>query len=951
LALMAMFLLALSNGYAQHLQYHMLDEKDGLPGTKIVDIEQDDDGFMWFLCGSRALRFDGADFKSYELKMPGASVLSKDYFGRIWFHGRSKYLRYYDKGSIHEYEYNHLLDKYAGAGIKSIYLARDRSLWIGLVSQQAIKTPCFLHIDTTGTVHEVQRPDEKSNWLIRELGDTFLQAVKYIDKYTIDSLHLRIDNKEGYKQYVVPNYLERHVYRIQGEYVMVSRYQGIYAIGSKSEFYSKLTGLRFLDAFANQRGQVFIPREIGGVLHFSTSDFNGDQQMFFETKHISSVYQSNDQSSWFGAFTGEVYYVPALAARVFDPGIGLPHGRIVNAFRETNNLWLVYKEGIVSTVTLGQNQVKSYDFKTLIQNLHLFPEHKKIMLSTPYPFKEPDNFNYSISFKGSMRKGAFFSENDFYFGGGRAIHEWSLADDSLLRTHRLKEKTIDQYRISEKHYLFSDTKGLHSFKEGEITSFSESFEVLEGRVNEIIALGNNWFVVNSASNGLVILKYVNGIQICYPLHIAKGVPIQKVVLRQPGDLWAASTLGVYQLAYTIAGDTVHVEKRQYIGLKDGFTNQALTELLIDSEYVWLATTESVTRLPINAKRKVVKPRQVSILQMTLGEEFVDVNGRNHLLYASEPATIHFSSPDFNHPQGLQYRGRLIGKDTAWTTTKERSMQFNSLAPGAYEFQVMALNKHGAISKATLFPFVIEPRYWQTTVFKAATFVVGLLFLGLFGYLRMQRVRQRQHLITEIKSYRNKTLRLQMNPHFMYNTLGSIQSFVLQEESRLSSRYIAKFSRLMRVIFEHNTKELITLSEELEALKLYIELESLRRKDQLDFELDIASSLDIHKTLIPPMLLQPLVENSIQHGLTGRAKNLISVRIISEKGGLKFFVRDNGAWNSSNEKKEKRVSGGVITSDRIALFNQQRRYKGTMNMEQLEGVGTQVTFSIAHLTTN
>lgn len=948
---MVVLFLSANEGFTQHLHYRMFDEKDGLPGTKILDIEQDNEGFMWFLCQNQVLRFDGDVFNSFSIEKPGVSVMNKDYFGRIWFRSRRKYLRYFENGRIHDYEYNHILGSYKGAGIKSIYVAKDKSLWVGLVSEAKFETPCFLHIDSAGNIQEIQRPNKRSNWIIKELEDTFLQAVKYEGKYTLDSLNMYVEGPDGHNEYVVPNYLERHVYRIQGHYVMASRYQGICAVDDKKRTYPKLTGLRFLDIDASQKGEVFIPREIGGVFYFERPDFNEEPQVFFETEHISSLYQSQSQGCWFGAITGEVYYVPSLEARVFDAEMGLPYGRIVNTFRETDKLWLVYKEGIVSTLSLGQMTVENYDFKTLIQNLHLFPEHKKIMLSTPYPLKVPSNFNYSVSFKGSINNGAPFSKTDLYFGGGRAIHEWSLSKDSLLKTHRLKEKTIDQYRIEANHYLFSDTKGLHSIKDGEITSFAESIEVLGHAVNQIVPLGNHWFALNCGINGLLMLKYNHSIQICYPLYSINKGAIQNVALGPEGYLWVASSIGVDQFDFSTQEDTVHMETLQHIGFKEGFPRKKLNDLLIDSKHIWLASTEEVIRLPTKGEPKVVKPLQASITQIVHGEEVIHSAKVGSLLYSTQPTTFQFSSPDFNYPQGLEYHSRLLGADTAWTNTGAKSRQFHALPPGAYEFQVVVRNKHGDISPPTSVPFAIAPRYWQTAGFKVAAFVVGLLILGLFGYLRMQRIKQRKHLIAEIKSYKNKTLRLQMNPHFMYNTLGSIQSFVLQEESRLSSKYIAKFSRLMRIIFEHNTKELITLSEELEALKLYVELESLRRKDHLDFELDIAASVDVHKTLIPPMLLQPLVENSIQHGLTGRAKNLISVRIKAKDEGLKFEVRDNGSWNNASKTKEKRVSGGAITADRIALFNQQRHHKGAMDMEQLEGVGTQVTFSIAHITTN
>jgi LytS/YehU family sensor histidine kinase len=182
--------------------------------------------------------------------------------------------------------------------------------------------------------------------------------------------------------------------------------------------------------------------------------------------------------------------------------------------------------------------------------------------------------------------------------------------------------------------------------------------------------------------------------------------------------------------------------------------------------------------------------------------------------------------------------------------------------------------------------------------------------------------------------RNKTselemqaLRAQMNPHFIFNSLNSINRFIMQNEQEQASEYLTKFSRLVRHIFQNSQDAYITLEEELETLKLYLDLETLRFDDHFKYHISIHPDLEISSLRVPPLIIQPYVENAIWHGLMHKEEDgSVEIEIFPENEHLVIIIRDDGVGRKmaaalgSKSATHHKSMGLKITADRIALFN-------------------------------
>jgi LytS/YehU family sensor histidine kinase len=203
----------------------------------------------------------------------------------------------------------------------------------------------------------------------------------------------------------------------------------------------------------------------------------------------------------------------------------------------------------------------------------------------------------------------------------------------------------------------------------------------------------------------------------------------------------------------------------------------------------------------------------------------------------------------------------------------------------------------------------------------------------------------------------QALRAQMNPHFIFNCLSSINRFILINKTEEASDYLTKFSRLIRMALHNSEKTLITLESELEALRLYLDLERLRFKNAFDYSITFINSIDTNAVYIPPMLIQPFAENAIWHGLMHKkGVGCLEIQMCSEDKALTCVIMDNGigrdkAGTLNSKSAEKNKSMGVeITTSRLALLNKSKNEAAIFNIEDLfdedgKSSGTKVTLKM------
>jgi tetratricopeptide (TPR) repeat protein len=232
-------------------------------------------------------------------------------------------------------------------------------------------------------------------------------------------------------------------------------------------------------------------------------------------------------------------------------------------------------------------------------------------------------------------------------------------------------------------------------------------------------------------------------------------------------------------------------------------------------------------------------------------------------------------------------------------------------------------------------------------------IAGVLILVLAGiatfilYKRRRDAEERRvaaDLKARVADTEMKVLRLQMNPHFIFNSLNSVSDYISKNETTTANYFLSKFAKMMRQVLEHSERSEITLAEDLQVVETYIQLELLRLRNDLSYEIVVGPGIDPEATMVPPLIVQPFVENSIWHGLSGQdRKGRISIRISREEGMIRYVVEDNGIGRAAAGRRQatgKQSMGLRITRDRIDIINQQKGVKAGVEVFDLSG-GTRV----------
>jgi tetratricopeptide (TPR) repeat protein len=230
--------------------------------------------------------------------------------------------------------------------------------------------------------------------------------------------------------------------------------------------------------------------------------------------------------------------------------------------------------------------------------------------------------------------------------------------------------------------------------------------------------------------------------------------------------------------------------------------------------------------------------------------------------------------------------------------------------------------------------------WVTGIVLVA--LVGLTTSGWLGF-RFYKRRQKAERKAELTELEMKVLRSRMNPHFIFNSLNSIGDYVLRHRPEEANEYLTRFARLMWLILENTEHKEVSVSDDINAMRLYMELESKRLVNGFQFTMEVDKGIDTENTYIPPLILQPFIENSIWHGLAGltEREGRLSVSIGADGQQLRCVVEDNGVGRKTEAVAGKKRSYGIrLTTERIELLNKAKNYNATVRVTDLEQ-GTRV----------
>ncbi|NNF36860.1 MAG: histidine kinase [Saprospiraceae bacterium] len=323
-------------------------------------------------------------------------------------------------------------------------------------------------------------------------------------------------------------------------------------------------------------------------------------------------------------------------------------------------------------------------------------------------------------------------------------------------------------------------------------------------------------------------------------------------------------------------------------------------------------------------------------------------------------------PVFIESSELMWRYKLEGIDKDWIESSQNSVHYPGLKGRKYTFHYEAsLDGINWSSGRTTPEFSIHIPFWKQPLFILFNVIIVGGILYFFYKIRIEGIRKEVDLKSEYNKRINElemaALRAQMNPHFLFNALNSIKSYILKEDKRAASRYLTKFSRLMRTILNNSKQKFITLKEELDALQLFIEFEELRFSKNFLYEINVDENIEKDEIYLPPLMIQPFVENAIWHGLMHKdTQGKLQIKVYKQQDVLKISVKDDGVGRQkslelkSKSGSKKKSYGLQITDDRIKLIKDKFGIDSSLEILDLyndtnKAAGTEIILTIPVLT--
>ena len=346
---------------------------------------------------------------------------------------------------------------------------------------------------------------------------------------------------------------------------------------------------------------------------------------------------------------------------------------------------------------------------------------------------------------------------------------------------------------------------------------------------------------------------------------------------------------------------------------DGLPKSEIKDIVVLNEKVYLATVDGLV---------VFDAYQPSINNVPpllhLNSFFVNqhkINYQPNIVFSANDNSIeiNFSLLSFkaNNNAIAQYRVN----NGNWITLEKqnRTLSLPSLAAGSYKLVIRAINEDGIISKVPLeFNFFIQAPFYKQFWFVALLVILAMVIVYTYFKFRIKTIEQNNQLVSEklqleeaLQRSMLSAIKSQMNPHFVFNALNTIQSYIYTNDKENASAYLSKFSELTRMILEMSNKDIVSLTDEIRSLELYLELEKIRFEDKLQYQLTIDEAISSDTTFVPSMLIQPYVENAIKHGLLHKRNNrLLLIDFKRSENGITVTIDDNGIGRKKSSELQK-----------------------------------------------
>lgn len=961
------FLIALKS-FAQELYVENISAKLGLPSSETYELLQDRQGYIWIASDAGLSRYDGKNLKVFTTEdgLPENVILRiyEDHHGRVWGVTLSGFLAYYQGEKFIPIAANAELAKIYNLDTRgTLFIGEGDTIYYGSVGKQKIvkisPSDNYAHIHFIPQLNEDYITYIISNKLH---GEQSIFGRQYKMKKLNDVYYLSINGRYREISYSNPTVAgvcwiktDKHnnVYIYQGNLLIKLNKEGN-EIGRFQSFKNRIQSINIdLD------GNLWVGLYKSGAYLFKAGNINTEPIQIINNYSVNHILVDREGSVWLS--TRDVGILKSSNKNVFY--FDVQQTTTTNIQKKENSLDIFFENGVVwnflpNKLELTQSKININE-AAYIEASYVENDYRYISASSGLIYQQK---NRSINVQ----------DGDIVINAIKMIVQYSgdtvVASDYTGLYFLYNGKIIKTIRFPVLHYLKKlkngdviagsrSNGGLFKITINGVQPYLSDMQDLKTRVNEIVEdnQGNLWIATNEKG---VFCVSKTGILIHYTEK--EGILSNKInTLDIDADqaIWLGTNKGLTKLVYAS-----NIKERIIYNYdkSHGLPSLEINHLVFWDGKIWCGAKGIFFCFDYQKMQKNNVPPLVRINSITINNKQNALKNAYILKYDENDINIGFDGFTYKNTNRSEFIYKLIGYENEYKTSTTGIIQYTNLDPGTYQFVVYALNNDGVkSSEPATFNFTIEKPFWLWWWVVVLEVIVFIAVIGAIIYLITNRIRKREKertfLNKQLAEFKMTAIRAQMNPHFIFNAISSIQDFILKNETYASYEYLAKFSLLVRKILNHSQHESISIAEEINVLQLYVELEKIRFEVPFETEFLIDPTIDQSKLFIPTMLIQPYVENAIWHGLMPKETDCkLTLSIEKEDEQLIIKIRDNGVGRKTQSKEESNGHQSMamnLTAQRIEAMKRKNNQDFTVSVfdletEQGDALGTEVMIRLA-----
>lgn len=908
------------------VSFRHYDTRHGLPSTQVQGLFEDSRGYIWAITDRGAARYNGYEFTVFTTRngLPTNNVLliNEDRKGRIWFMCNTGQYAFLEGDSILEFKGNQRISELLRDRLPGPFFFDDAdTLWISTFSGiQLFK--CF---------------EDSVTEFIPQTGGQLTLPTYYLRKVGTKLVTLQIGEITADNR-ITTNDNISYLLEVAGECKLacsVEAEPGTWAVAGPGGYviFDESTNVQ---AFFNYSPYLFSTLEHDRSGHLWLTNSNGayrirnfrngpdDSDVFFEGHFITAVLQDRAGNYWFGDRDNGVLFVPCLDMKVFNTGTPSKQNKCVALRRHGESLYYVDAQGTLYRYDGdGMSEMIPTNIPSGVTlDFAVTARGNVVIGNKPHLFMSESSKLVALDVNKTVRRAITLRDGTCAF---------ALADGLAFVDENESWKIFPQRVFNERsNALFEDANGklyigtnngVYLQSGDSIHPIREINDSLKPRVSDI-SQWQDYLLIATRTTGIHFYK--NGlITTIDERHGLKSNTIDCLEVLENGDIWIGSASGLQRLRITDmqTSDVLWFN----VDNQKGLPSNEINDILYWNDVLYVATNAGMCFFHPESNQLLGSAADVLLNQFSCGntnlflvEDLVLNHDQNNIRFG-------FQSLNYRTGSNTQYRYRLSGLHNEWQHTMNRSVDFWSLAPGKYVFEVAAMNEDGEWGNPKAVSFEIFAHFTQRWWFRAVVAGALLLFVITVMYLVFRAKRRKLLVRAKIIELRQQALNANMNPHFIFNALGSIQHFINSGKAEEANEYLADFSKLIRMNLENNRHSLVDLEDELLGLELYLKLEKLRFGDKLKYSIDVKKNSALHDALIPPMLLQPYVENALIHGILPLPQGgNVHVRVKGEEGYYTVEIEDDGVGINRSDHdavKDKKSLAMNLNAERLATLSE------------------------------